>query len=290
LTPRITLDQLRAFLGLADCLNLSMVARQFELTRQTVRRHVDELEHIQGRRLFRLANKQYSLTAAGKALYPEIKAIVEAVERLSDCDGIRLRRIEGMEHARYRAPDGQVFFSQQYPPSTLMETGLPLLRAVLHAWGASVGHVKHDRMRELRPYVVIYRRTKTGWLFAEVGEKSGYARWFGVDFALSAMGMPFEEDGVGEEYNNFISRAYNEVHENGGVRLDHVHAQLLHPGEKRIKTLNFQRLLAGVSLGNGKRALLMASALTNKIQIDALAGQAVPQMGDDLVMEGFADV
>jgi len=281
----VTVDQLRVFIGLADCLNLSQLSRHLQMSRQTVRRHLDELERLQGRKLFRVEERQYHLTSAGKALYSDAAQVIKSVERLSFQDNVRVQKIEGLEHASFVSPDGQIFYSQQHIPSKLLESGSPLMRKVLEAWGSSVGHLKNEAMNALRPHVVIYRRTKTGWIFAEVGQKSGYARWFGVDFAMSAMGMPFEEDGVSDSYNSFIAHAYNEVHEHGGVRLDHVYAKLKHPSDQKIKPLAFQRLLAGVSLANNQRALLMASVLTNRLEIDALSERDFVPIGEELIMD-----
>ena len=63
----ILFELLRSFSTLARTLNLSKAVRELGSTRQTVRRHIYLLEEARGEKLFSVEDRQYRLTAAGRA-------------------------------------------------------------------------------------------------------------------------------------------------------------------------------------------------------------------------------
>jgi DNA-binding MarR family transcriptional regulator len=286
---RLTLDMLRAFDGVAKYLNFSDAARHMGVTRQTLRRHLNELEEIRGVKLFDLSNNRYSLTPRGEEILPEAQEILTVCDSWNSTKRKSFSRVRGLEHATYRNEEGHIYYSQQHPLGSLEQNGLPLLKQMFVAWGASFARLDHPAMQELRPYLVVFRRTNSGWVFADVGERSAYAEWFGLEYARSAMGMSFDDDYAGDEFNNFISKAYAEVYEGGGIRLDHLHVHLWRSETEGVRPVSFQRLLAGCILPNGRQALAMLSAITNKISIEALDGQSIPQVPDDLLMDAATE-
>ena len=284
LRRQLTFDMLRSFVTLAETLNVSVAAQAMRVTRQTLRRNLSDLEALRGVALFRLDGLRYVLTPEGEACLHEARTILAWGEAWDSRSRRSVRLVQGFEHAAYHGADGRRFYAQQHSLGTLAQDGLPLLRRAFAAWGQSLARLDTPEMDALRPYMVIFRRTGESWIFAEVGEKSAYARWFGLAQARSAMGTRYDDDGMGEEFNAFIARAYREVHDGGSIRLDHLHAQLPRGGSEYYP-VSFQRLLAGCVLPDGSQALAMLAALTNRVRIDALRGRALPRMPAHLVMD-----
>jgi hypothetical protein len=263
----ISLAMLRSFVSLAGTLNLSQAAEQLSLTRQTLRRNIDALEVARGERLFRIIGKRYHLTDEGAFALPEAAHIVALSEGWNHNTRYRLRRVDGCECASYSGPNGQVFFARQHSPGHLLQKGVPVLRKAFAAWGTSLARLDHPEMVALRPYMVIFRRIAGSWIFADVGEKSAYANWFGLQYARSAMGTLYNTDRAGAEFNSFISRAYLEIHDTGGVRFDHLYATLPRRSITDLEPVTFQRLLLGSVLPDGQRVLAMIAVITDQVDI-----------------------
>jgi hypothetical protein len=140
-------------------------------------------------------------------------------------------------------------------------------------------------MADIRPYLVIYRHSKNGWICADVGEKSAYARWFGQAWAKSAKGALSESDHAGDDFNSFISRAYSEIYAGGSIRVDHLHAYLPREEMAAPQPVSFQRVLAGCMFPDGQKALSVLVAITNKIDISALKGEVIALPPADLLMD-----
>ena len=64
--PSAFVDMLRSFVTLAETQNLSQTVELLGVSRQTVRRHVRELELARGTVFFEPGESRYSLTEAGK--------------------------------------------------------------------------------------------------------------------------------------------------------------------------------------------------------------------------------
>lgn len=282
--PRISLDMLRAFVAVAETLNLSAAARQLGVTRQTLRRNLDDLEALRGAALLRFDGQRYGLTATGAEGLADAQRILTWAGSWDSRSPFTLHRVGGFEHARGLGPDGRPFFSQQHSLASLAGEGLPLIRLGFSAWGQALARLDHPAMQALRPYMVIFRRRGGSWIFAEVGERSAYARWFGTAYARSAMGTVWDTDRAGNLYNRFIAHAYREVHDGGAIRFDHLHVWLPRDDD-RVQPVSFQRLLAGCVLADGSPALVMLSAITNRIRIAALDGGAVAQVPGALLMD-----
>ena len=291
MTPRTSqprhasIDMLRAFVALADSLNLSVAARALGVTRQTLRRHIDGLEDLRGVRLFHLAHTRYALTEAGRQSLPEARDILTRCAAWDSKSTYSLRHIDGFEHMRYRGANGQTFYAQQHSVGSLKETGLPLMQEMFRAWGQSLAQLYDPAMDRIRPYLVIYRRTGDSWICADVGEASAYARWFGQSYAQSAKGSRFDDDNAGEEFNAFISKAYLEAHDGGAIRLDHVHAVLPRETSDTEEPIRYQRLMAACTFPDGNYALAVLVAMTNRVRIAALENRCVPQIPDEMLME-----
>jgi len=282
---QVSFEMLQAFVTLARTLNVSEAAAKLDLTRQTLRRYIDELEIARGGKLLTLKRGRYVLTILGAQSLQDASDILGRVKAWDVRNSYSLRTIDGTEHAQYQDADGKKFFSQQHSVGSVNVRGLPLLSEMVRAWGASLTQLDHREMARIRPYLVIYRRDQRGWICADIGEKSAYRRWFGWAWAKSAQGTLSEEDRVGDEFNTFISRAYSEIYFGGSIRLDHLYAHLPRESLDRPEPVSFQRILAGCVFPNGQQALAVLVAMTNRIEIQALPGKSRQPVPDDLIMD-----
>ena len=69
-------EMIRSFTTLARTLNLSHAVKELGSTRQTVRRHIAQLEEAKGVVLFTIEDRQYYLTEEGARALPEAQDIL----------------------------------------------------------------------------------------------------------------------------------------------------------------------------------------------------------------------
>jgi hypothetical protein len=282
---RATVDMLVAFQTMANILNLTEVANQLNVTRQTVKRHLKDFEELKGQDLFTLHRGRYQLTEVGRDTLTEVSDIVQRIDGLSPSNRYVLSTKNGYEHSKYVDEDDIQFFAQQHSVGSPKLFHAPLIEEMVRAWGNGLTTLYHPAMDRIRPFLVVYRRSVDGWICVEVGDKSAYARWFGEDQARSAQGVLSQADDVGDDYNAFISRAYEGINSGGGIRLDHIYARLPRSGWERPQPVSFQRILAGCAFPDGQRALAVLVVMTDRIEVDALSGQTIEKHPLSLSMD-----
>lgn len=280
---------LRAFVCLSRNLNLSKTCQELGATRQTVRRHITDLERIKGEQLFTVEDRAYRLTPHGQASLEGANAILLQLDTWSGQSSLRKQLSGGLESNGYTDADGREFLSQQHPVSKVAHNGLPLVRKALIAWGNAETRLEDKAMEDIRPYTVLYRKGQAGWVFVDIGPESAYAKWFGWAWSRSAIGKLMNEDNVGDEFNEFISGAYSRIYDEGGVRLDHLFAYLPKDGGDP-EPVTFQRLLLGCVFPDGTPGLIVLAVITRQVEIDALAEDELPHLPDDLVMDNPANL
>ncbi|MEO0749725.1 MAG: LysR family transcriptional regulator [Pseudomonadota bacterium] len=265
-----TLEMLKAFVTLADTLNLTETSTELSATRQTVRRHISHLEEIKGGALFTLSKNTYVLTPIGEAALPDARHILRQAERWSDPRVGSDTESVYLEAIRFVDDEGREFLSQQHPVSAISKLGSPLLRTALAAWANGAAQLESDVAAPIRPYLVIYRRDPRGWLCVEIGEKSAYARWFGWTWSKSAVGRLSYEDRAGDDFDAMVSDAYSKVHGEGTVRLDHLYAHLPRETSGRPEPVTFQRLLMTFALPDLTPVLAVLVVITDQVEINLL--------------------
>jgi hypothetical protein len=274
-----------AFQTMANILNLTEAANLLNVTRQTVKRHLKDFEDLKGQKLFALHRGRYQLTEDGRDTLIEVSDIVQRIEGLSPSNRYVISTRNGYEHSRYVDEDDVQFFSQQHSVGSPKLYHAPLIEELVRAWGNGLTNLYHPAMDPIRPYLVVYRRRVDGWICVEVGEKSAYSRWFGKDWARSAQGALSQNDKAGDDYNSFISRAYEGINSGGGIRLDHIHARLPRSGRKKPQPVSFQRILAGCAFPDGQRALVVLVVITDRIKLDTLSGHIIEAHPPSLSMD-----
>lgn len=277
---------LRAFVCLSDHLNLSRACEELGATRQTVRRHITDLETIKGAKLFELEDRQYRLSPFGRASLPGARAILRELDLWSGQSALTKDLSGGLESSQFTDADGRTFYSQQHPVSKIALNGLPLVRKALVAWGNAETQIEHKAMKEIRPYSILFRKGPSGWVFVDVGPESAYARWFGWAWSRSTIGKLMNEDEVGDEFNEFIAGAYSRIYHEGGVRFDHIFAYLSRDGGEPLPG-TFQRLLLGSVFPDGTPGLLVLAVITKQVEIDALDPADIPDLAPELIMDAL---
>ncbi|MEO9827116.1 MAG: LysR family transcriptional regulator [Paracoccaceae bacterium] len=281
----VTFDMLRAFDSLARTLNLSETAESLGTTRQTVRRHISNLEAFRGGPLFSLQKQSYFLTPLGTGSLPSAQSILRQAESWSHIAQNSPNRSQHLDYAKFINDEGRKFLSQQHPVSAVTRLGTPLVQSVLSAWGQSLAQIESDAMAKVRPHLVIYRRSNNGWVCVEVGDHSAYTKWFGWTWAKSAVGRLSEDDQAGNEFNRFIADAYERLHGEGGVRLDHLFAHLPREISEGPVPVTFQRLLMGCIFPDNTPALAVLVSVTSDVEIDGLGSLDTEGVSPDLINE-----
>lgn len=283
-TGGVTVAMLRAYVCMSRHLNLSKTCQELGATRQTVRRHLTDLERIKGEQLFKVMDRQYQLTPYGQASLDGAKSLLLHLDTWSGESSLTKKFSQGLESSRYVDAEGREFFSQQHSVSKVALNGLPLVKSAFVAWGNAETRIEHQAMEAIRSYSVIYRKGPAGWVFVDIGTESAYAKWFGWAWSRSAIGKLMNEDNVGDEFNEFISGAYSRIYDEGGVRLDHLFAHLPKDGGDPLP-VTFQRLLLGCVFPDGTPGLSVLAVITEQVEIDALESEQRPSIPEDLVMD-----
>jgi len=119
---RMTLEQLRIFVAVAERLHMTRAAEALHLTQSAVSAAVQALETRHGTRLFDRVGRGLALNAAGTAFLPEAKAVLaraEAAERLLDeLAGLKrgsVRLFASQTIAAYWLPPRMAAFAQSHP-------------------------------------------------------------------------------------------------------------------------------------------------------------------------------
>lgn len=280
----VTIAMMRAFVCLSRHLNLSKACSELGTTRQTVRRHITDLETLLGHELFKVVDRQYHLTCRGHEALEEAKSLLLKLDTWAGQSSLKKNTSGGLEKLQYTDSEGRVYYSQQHPVSKIAMEGLPLLKKAFMAWGNAKTQIEHEAMEEIRPYTVLYRKGPAGWVFVHIGKESAYARWFGWAVSKSAIGKLITEDDAGSEYDEFTAGAYSRIYDEGGVRLDHILAHLpKNGGEPQPGT--FQRLLLGGVFPDGTPGLIILAVITEDVEIEALAKADIPHLPSDLTMD-----
>ncbi|HGG65343.1 MAG TPA: LysR family transcriptional regulator, partial [Rhodobacteraceae bacterium] len=108
----ILFELLRSYTVLARTLNLSKAVRELGSTRQTVRRHISLLEERKGEALFRLEERQYFLTEAGKRSLKEAKELLARSEAWLDNN---TGQDDGLLHMAFDGDNGEpLYYLQQH--------------------------------------------------------------------------------------------------------------------------------------------------------------------------------
>ncbi|XDA98773.1 LysR family transcriptional regulator [Sulfitobacter sp. LCG007] len=275
-------EMIRSFTTLARTLNLSHAVKELGSTRQTVRRHISQLEEAKGTALFTVEDRQYRLTAAGEQALPEALNILALGN--SWLSG-KITNYSGLPQVRTQLPDGWKFWQQQRPISDIWSSSRPLLREAVRAWANAGGSLEDPALQHVRPYFIVFRDTPTGWICVELGDDCSYVSWFGWSNARSSIGRNLGQMPGGDDFGRLVNMAHEEVHQNHGIRLDHIHTMMPREEGGPMLPISYQRLLMGGRFPDGSFALLSVVDRCYELRIEGLEDSEIRSMPEELVME-----
>lgn len=278
-TPSLLYEMMRSFTALARTLNLSQAVEELGSTRQTVRRHITQLEEAMAGKLFDVQQRRYSLTDMGaRALAP--------AQLLLDQGRVwyqgQFQNVGGMLRFSYEGPSGWVYHQQQQPMSLVWSGQSELLRAALKAWTNSEGKLESKHLEKVRPYLLAYREISEGWICVEVGEKSFYSNWFGWAQARSSVGRNLNQFPGGEEFASLTDAPFRDISAGHGARLDQIIIKTEHNEGEQVQYIAFDRLLLGVRMPDNSPAIVSVVDRLSTVLISDLDDsilEAVPEKG-----------
>ena len=278
-TPPLLYEMVRSFVTLARTLNLSHAVAELKSTRQTVRRHIAQLEDMGGKALFVIDDRRYQLTDAG------LEALPEAEDILARCNVWargQVRHQDGMSLYAADFPNGGNFYQQQKPINTIWTSERPLHAAALKAWALGEGELDSPAFQKIRPYAMVYRNSPNGWICVELGEQSSYVSWFGLANARSSVGRVLGELPGGPDFGRLLSMPFHEVEQALNARVDHIYTQIVWGPDEKLEQICYARLLLGCRFPDGSFALVSIVDRHNGIDISGTPGVL---MSPELVMD-----
>jgi hypothetical protein len=276
----LLLEMLRSFAMLADTLNLSHAVKELGSTRQTVRRHIAQLEEIKGGALFEVRDRQYELTPLGHTILPEAQDLLARANTWVNGD---YSLIDGLQYLR-NATDGWSLFQQQHPIGRVFTSTGSLLQDTLSAWANSGGALEHPAMEAVRPYLMVFRRINDQWLCVELGDACSYVSWFGWAAARSSIGRDLGQMPGGSDFGRLVNLAYTEVETNQAMRLDHTFTQVPREQGGPPVPICYERLLLASRFPDDSFAMISAVRRTYDVSIWGVTDDMLKRMPKDLVM------
>ncbi|MGC1503269.1 MAG: LysR family transcriptional regulator [Sulfitobacter sp.] len=261
--PALLFEMIRSFVTLASTLNLSHAVKELDSTRQTVRRHIAQLEAAMGAPLFLIEDRRYHLSGLGESVLPDAKDILgRGTLWLSG----QARSVGMLQRLQASVGDWD-FYQQQQPLGKIWSDASLLLRETFRAWTMASGQIESKWFSHVRPYLIIYRQSDIGWICVEFGQKSVYVKWFGEDYARSSIGRPISKMPAGAEFSHLIYEAFDEVQAAQMARLDHVYTRMPRAGLEGLVPIAYQRLILSGFFPDGSPAVMSLVLPVDEVNI-----------------------
>ena len=261
--PALLFEMIRSFLNLASTLNLSHAVKDLGSTRQTVRRHISQLEETMGAPLFLVEDRRYQLSELGQSVLPDAKDILA---RGTTWLGGQSRSIGQLQRLQANVGDWD-FYQEQQPLGNIWTDSSILLRETFRAWSMAGGEIESPSFAHVRPYLIVYRQSDVGWICVEFGQKSVYVNWFGQDYARSSIGRPLSKMPAGEEFSHLIYESFHEVQVAQMARLDHVFTRMPRAGHEGLAPVAYQRLMLSGFFPDRSSAVMSLVLPVDKVNI-----------------------
>lgn len=274
-------EMIRSFTTLARTLNLSHAVKELGSTRQTVRRHITQLEEAKGTALFSVEDRQYRLTEEGERALPEA---LEILARGNAWLNRNVRHIQGLQHFSTTLPNGWCFWQQQHSLSRLWNSPSCLMRETLRSWSMSGGDIESPLMEHVRPFLIVYRHTIAGWICVEFGEESFFVKWFGWAKAKSSVGRSLGKMPGGDDFARMLDQPFHEVQTTQSVRLDHVFTLVPRESDGTLQPVNYQRLMLGGRFPDGSLALYALVEPSADVEIIGLEHGKIVQPSAEIMV------
>ncbi|KIN62293.1 Transcriptional regulator, LysR family [Sulfitobacter noctilucicola] len=276
--PALLYEMIRSFTTLARTLNLSHAVTELNSTRQTLRRHITQLEEAAGQKFFVIEGRHYQLTPYGEEMLPEA---LDLLARGKLWVTGQTGHVNNLLRFSHEASSGWSYYQQQQPLTHIWDAGSDLLRDSVTGWSKADGYLESEAMAGIRPYLMVYRRSDHGWICCEIGENSFYSGWWGWKNARSSIGRDLGKFPGGADFEGLMNQSFEEVMATGGLRLDEVVTQFPRETGGEPFPLAYQRLLLGGRFPDNSFALISIVERSQKIRIQGLDQSVLEQMPAD---------
>lgn len=281
--PALLFEMIRSFVTLASTLNLSHAVKELGSTRQTVRRHISQLEASMGAPLFMVEDRRYQLSTMGESVLPSAEDILARGKLWLAGQSRSVGELQRL-HAH---KDDWDFYQQQQPLGQIWTDQSLLLRETFRAWTMAGGEIESPLFAHVRPYLIIYRQSDVGWICVEFGQKSVYVNWFGQDYARSSIGRPISQMPAGKEFSHLIYEAFDEVQAAQMVRLDHVFTRMPRGESEGLAPVAYQRLIMSGFFPDRSSAVMSLVVPVETVKIKGLDAAKFTSL-DPVEPMGFA--
>ena len=260
--PGMLYEKLKSFSVVARTLNLSHAVDELKVSRQTIARHISDLEDVLGYKLFNVINRKYVLTNEGCDLIGHVDILLEQTEFLLWESSSQKFELPAL---RVQIEENYWFYAQRHPVSSIWNLAPPLIQTGLTAWTASRCQLESKKLTRIRPYLVVYRYRKNEWICVEIGKKSSYASWLGEDWAKSAIGLSFNDDPIKSDADKFMVKSHEEVLRTGNPCYEHITTKFARKEGGKLVPINYQKAIFPIFFPNNSQGIAVLVARTNKI-------------------------
>ncbi len=271
-------EMMRSFTTLAKTLNLSHAVVELNSTRQTVRRHISQLEDMRGAPLFTVVNRRYELTPEGEAALPTAQNLLGQGQLWLQG---QIADVEGLMGMSYDDGAGWHYHQQQQPISVAWKSSSALFRTAIRQWSLAQGALECEEMQNIRAHALVYRDTIAGWICTEVGESSFYSTWYGWAAARSSVGRSLDTFPFGPDLARVMDVPLREVEKTRGMRLDQVVTRNRRSPDGPMESLVFERLLLGCHMPDDSFALLVLVDRPDAIRMASVDASVLETMPED---------
>ena len=276
--PPVFFQMLQSFVTLGKTQNLSSAVDILGVSRQTIRRHISELEDRVGEQLFDTSYRHYSLTTRGELFILEAENLLKTCQAcMNNTQSTPLELLS----TEITIDENCWLYAQQHPLINVWSDAPPIIKHSLDAWSHSKGQVVDTAFDRVRPYLLVYRKYRGEWLIVEVGDKSAYATWLGVSAARSELGRGLD---LGVRYVPLVKywrRPYDAVLRTGGLWYEHISVSAPRHVDGEPVPVNYQRLIAAGKFPDGQPAVFVFAARTDTC--------IVPNMPEALRMQNMPE-
>ncbi|MEM7290246.1 MAG: LysR family transcriptional regulator [Pseudomonadota bacterium] len=272
--PSTLYEMLKSFSTVASTLNVTHAANQLPVTRQTIIRHIMELEELLDCKLFELVDRQYALTKAGSDFVIPVNLLLNQTHFLFRESS---KIVNGLSAIKAKIDGDYWYHAQRHPVVDIWTKAPPLIQHGMQAWVTAKSWLYSDAMDVIRPYLMVYRRYRDDWICVEIGEKSSYASWLGPDWAKSAIGLNFEDDPIKSDADKFMLVAHENVARTGSAWYEHISTKFARVEGGELIPINYQKLITPIRFPNGQPGITVLVARTNNVEI-SIGGELLKNM------------
>ena len=280
--PSAFAEKLLSFATLAETQNLSHAVEKLGISRQSIRRHIRELESIRGDPFFEASPPRYRLTEAGKDAARAAADMVQQMQKWMCGEPVLPYELQ---KSSLEINDDLWMYTQQHHYLSLWDMAPPLIVHAATALTAAGGHIDHESMCKIRPYIIAARRYRGEWVITEIGDKSAFTSWYGAGAANSELGR---RPSMGTTYDPIVSgwqRDYMIAFKTGSPMYHHLCHRSTPKYDAPSRPVNYQRLISACKFADGELALVSVVARTNRIEIPHMPPEKFVPLTEQYIME-----